>query len=186
MGQYYRPYLVNKNGKEFICNRDVNGEYTSAKLTEHSWMGNWLMDSISEMIYKSPHKIAWVGDYADFEDDGVLDDETYKRIWDVDGEGVSFKTEFNYTNKYLVNHDKKQYINLNRYIKESEVDQGEYGVWCLHPLSLMTALGNGKGGGDYYGINDGCIGEWAMNLISIEDEVPDGYEEFTICFIDRE
>ena len=160
MGQYYRPYLVNKNGKEFICNRDVNGEYTSAKITEHSWMGDLLMYSISEMIYK--------------------------RIWNVNGEGISFKNEFDYSNKYLVNHDKKQYINLNRYIKESEIDHGECGVWCLHPLSLMTALGNGKGGGDYYGINDGCIGEWAMNLISIEDEVSDGYEEFTICFIDRE
>ena len=184
MGQYYRPYLVNKNGKEFICNRDVNGEYTLAKLTEHSWMGNWLMDSISKMIYKKPHKVAWVGDYANFEEDGVLDDKTYERIWKVDGEGVVFKKIFDYFDKYLVNHDKKQYINLNKYIKESEDVQGEDEIWCLHPLSLMTALGNGKGCGDYGDVNKEHVGEWAMDLISIEDKIPSGYEEYSIYFKD--
>ncbi len=177
MGQYYKPYLVDKDGNEFICNRDVNGEYTFAKLTEHSWMGNKLMSAISEMIYKKPHKIAWVGDYVSFEEDDPLE-----KVWKVDGEGILFKTKFNYSNKYLVNHDKKQFIDFDKYIKESKIDEGEYGVWCLHPLSLMTALGNGQGGGDYRGVNEDHVGEWAMNLLSIEDSIPNGCEEYSIYF----
>ena len=53
---------------------------------------------------------------------------------------------------------------MYEYIKNNTVDE-----WCLHPLSLLTALGNGKGGGDYHGINEDLIGYWAFDEISFED-----------------
>lgn len=79
---------------------------------------------------------------------------------------------------YLCNHDKKLYINIDEYIKKS-TDKDN---WCLHPLSLITAIGNGRGGGDYRGINQDYIGFWFWDLISLEPDIPDNYEEFDVSF----
>ena len=45
----------------------------------------------------------------------------------------------------------------------------------LYPVSLLTAVGNGKGGGDYGWYNKQLVGIWAFDLISIEDEVSPNY-----------
>ena len=42
----------------------------------------------------------------------------------------------------------------------------------LHPLSLLTAEGNGRGGGDYNGPNMDMVGTWARDVISMENEAP--------------
>ena len=55
-----------------------------------------------------------------------------------------------------MNHTKKVYVKKN----------GRF-----HPLSLLTAEGNGSGGGDYYGPNIDMVGTWARDIISMEDEV---------------
>lgn len=54
--------------------------------------------------------------------------------------------------------------------------------WILHPLPLLTAVGNGLGGGDYYGINKDQVGGWAWCTISVEDDIPVGYEELEYIF----
>ena len=70
MGQYYRPILKINNRIE-VLNRnlviDGEEEYTSAKITEHSWIGNWLMETVCDKIYNSdkPVRLIWMGDYAD-------------------------------------------------------------------------------------------------------------------------
>ena len=51
---------------------------------------------------------------------------------------------------------------------------------CINPLSLLTAVGNGKGCGDYFGLNSCDIGIWAWDIISIEDEIP----EYTVTYSD--
>jgi hypothetical protein len=48
-------------------------------------------------------------------------------------------------------------------------------MWVMYPISLITACGNGLGGGDYYGTNK-MIGKWAMHILSIEDSVPNDYK----------
>jgi hypothetical protein len=50
----------------------------------------------------------------------------------------------------------------------------------LHPLSLLTAEGNGAGGGDYRGSNEIIVGSWARDVISIDEEIPENYTEL-IC-----
>jgi hypothetical protein len=45
---------------------------------------------------------------------------------------------------------------------------------------LLTAEGNGRGGGDYKGSNEHLVGTWARHVISVEKEIPDDYAEF-IC-----
>lgn len=54
--------------------------------------------------------------------------------------------------------------------------------WRIHPLPLLTAIGNGLGGGDYYGINTDDVGTWAWNEISVEDEPPVEYTEVKYTF----
>jgi hypothetical protein len=49
--------------------------------------------------------------------------------------------------------------------------------WILHPLALLTAVGNGKGGGDYYGPNESDLATWVWDEVSIEDTIPEGYSK---------
>lgn len=179
MGQYYQP-VIEMDGKITVYNRDIDGEYTMAKLTEHSWWKNPLMIAISEMFYQKQGRLIWCGDYA--EDDEVrYTNMTVKEIWD---KGAGLKaTNFNFDNLYLCNHERKQYLDLAKYKKKSTDKDG----WCLHPLSLLTAVGNGRGGGDYHDCypNFNKIGIWAWDMISLEETIPEGYVEFNVVFKER-
>ena len=175
MGQYYRVIMEKEENKRTILNRNVNGEYTFAKLTEHSWWENPFVNTVCSLLYKKPCKIAWVGDYAD-------DFEFYKEVWDTKGKGVS-ENQTKLDGKYLCNHTLKQFVDCDEYFLRSKTDEDEYGVWCLHPLPLLTCVGNGQGGGDYYSkIGMELVGTWCWNSISVEDEVPEGFTKVDCCF----
>ena len=185
MGQYYRPTIVDKDGKyiTFTCQTNKFREsedynfYNGVKLTEHSWIGNHFTDAFSVLIYKQPRRVAWVGDYAD-DSDGSAYDKAMKFnpdfFEDVYGENapepedVPLLSHFDYKNKYLINHTQKLYIPLNDYCFESD-------KWIMYPVSLLCAVGNGLGGGDYRGNDRDFVGKYAFDEISIEDEVPDGF-----------
>ena len=105
MGQYYKTRLFNEETKEvLVFNRRVDDEYTWGKLREHSWWFNPFVNAICEKIYEKPHRVAWVGDYAD-------ECEFYEEVWNVDGIGVK-STDFLLDGKVLVNHDKKNLFRL--------------------------------------------------------------------------
>lgn len=182
MGQYYRPILTNENGYERVYNRDVDGEYTMAKLMEHSWWYNEFVSTICHKIYKTPKKVIWVGDYADDADVTNEIEETElkrlcKKAWNCKGYGVK-KNDLYLDNLFLVNHTKKIYLDCNAYKANSTNSDN----WCVHPLPLLTAIGNGLGGGDYRDINIEDVGCWANDLISIEDVAPKRYTEETYMF----
>lgn len=174
MGQYYMPALK-QDDTITIFNRDVDGEYTLAKLMEHSWIGNKFCDVIASKIYKKPSRLVWCGDYAD---EFKNEDISYKDICNSNGVGVN-SVSFSYAHKYFVNHDKKLYIDLDKYIVKSNEDD-----WIINPIPLMTAQGNGRGGGDYHKENPNSdkVGEWTWDLISIEDSIPQGYEPYEVFF----
>ncbi len=86
MGQYYKPLLIRNNRAVYFSpyvkvdeetkkslldfkkeEMNKNGHYyMMAKLTEHSWVGNHLVDGICQnLILKGPAQVAWIGDYAD-------------------------------------------------------------------------------------------------------------------------
>ena len=76
------------------------------------------------------------------------------------------------TAKYLINHDKKQFVNKTKTPKDAE-------GWQIHPLPLLTCEGNGRGGGDFRGESD-LIGLWARNRISVatkKSEIPKEFKE---------
>lgn len=182
MGQYYRPILTNANGYERVYNRDVDGEYTMAKLMEHSWWRNEFVGTICNKLLKNPMRVVWVGDYADDADptNRICKEELArlcKKAWKGKGNGVKKNVRY-LDGMYLVNHTKKIYIDCDEYFKEC-CEEG----WCIHPLPLLTVIGNGLGGGDYRG--DSCdVGSWAQDVISVEMDVPDGYVKEEYIFIE--
>lgn len=205
MGQYYRAFISNEEEKVFnprsslymtvreleemsdvpFGNFDDPESYASlsngVKLTEHSWMGNRFVNGVIEEIEGNPSRVAWVGDYAD--EDGDFNDlytrEDYERIWGEDSIDESPFKRMPEVHKegYLVNHTKGHYLDLARYVSLNEI-----GDWCIHPLPLLTAIGNGRGGGDYRGFNMDMAGAWAMDVIEYSKEKPDGWREVRFLF----
>lgn len=80
------------------------------------------------------------------------------------------------TAKYLINHDKKQFVNKTKTPKDAE-------GWQVHPLPLLTCEGNGRGGGDFRGESD-LIGIWARNRISVTTKKSDIPKEFQELIFD--
>lgn len=200
MGQYYVCLTKNKDGQKAWDLQVVKPEgitrdnpeyfdyYNGIKLMEHSWIGNSFMTAISKYIYKNPTKVAWVGDYAnDFQwedpEDRPEPKKLWKQAWGVNQIEIEPVKEFDLKGKFLVNHTLKTALAFDNYIKESTYDG-----WCLHPLSLLTACGNGLGGGDFPRkcIGGYMIGDWCWNEISIEDECPEGYYVEDIIFMEAE
>lgn len=176
MGQYYNILTQSKTGKFKLYNRSVDNKYMMAKLTEHSWIGNDFMDSFCKSIVHSPRKIAWVGDYADDlkEIPNGIDKKTlkvfHKLAWNELPRNTIKKHEIDYSKYYLVNHTKNLYLDFSTYIKDNTCKDNFDWDWCLHPLSLLTALGNGLGGGDYHGTDKNLVGSWAWDSISLEEK----------------
>lgn len=179
MGQYYNVATMDSDGKVMSYNRRVNGEYTAAKLTEHSWWYNEFVGTMTNMIYHNPMRIAWVGDYSE-DEEIVKEHHLYELAWSDDAQGVK-QNILLLDGKYLANHSKKIYLDCDAYRDRSKEDDD----WCLHPLPLLTAAGNGAGGGDYFGINADDVGYWCWDLISVEDEPPKDYEQVAYTFIDN-
>ena len=159
MGQYY--YLVilaEKSGKEYIRTYvDPSMYYNGVKLTEHSYIGSGFMTIVENLIgptgmfYKS--RLVWAGDYADAEPNSEYN---LHGMCDAKEPCASTNASVSYT--YIVNHTKKVYIEK----------KGDF-----HPLPLLTAEGNGRGGGDYRGPNMDMVGTWARDVISMENDAPD-------------
>lgn len=172
MGQYYRIIFLSdfKYKKEIIRVWLSPWDYNNgSKIMEHSYIGNNLVNTVEQllspsgMFYKS--RIVWAGDYADTED------ETGQNLYHMVDDSKPFyvsPTNINY--KYIVNHTKKEYVEFN----PVGIDSDEL---IIHPLPLLVSEGNGRGGGDYRGINEDMCGRWARNIISVENECPDDYTE---------
>lgn len=93
--------------------------------------------------------------------------------------------DFTLEDKFLVNHDTKEFIDLNKYLSENKDKDG----YCTHPVSLLTAIGNGLGGGDFYYHAQSeeqvaNVGKWAWNTLEITDTAPTNYTETMYHFIE--
>lgn len=175
MGQYYKPVALTERGNPILgwCYpRDYNN---GLKLMEHSWIGNNFVSSVESLLilggawYKKP--IVWAGDYAEDEN------KTTKNLYSLceDKLKVNPAEQINIaTYPYIVNHTKRLYVD------KGKVPGGGHGWedYHIHPLPLLTAEGNGQGGGDFFNADPkGLIGSWARNSISVESTIPEGYTE---------
>lgn len=80
------------------------------------------------------------------------------------------------TAKYLINHDKKQFVNKTKVPTDKD-------GWKLHPLPLLTCEGNGRGGGDFRGESE-LVGSWARDIISVESKKADIPKDYTELIFD--
>lgn len=188
MGQYFRPILGDQYGLNCkVFDRSVDGQYTLAKLLEHSWWKNPFVNAFSEFLYNEPSRVIWGGDYGDDPEDFCFYNcsafyvPCYRTIWGNKTKtiGVS-SSDFYLDDKFLINHDTKEYIDLNEY-KAASVDK--HG-WTIHPLPLLTAVGNDRGGGDFHEGNTGYenVGIWAWHLLSFADKPPKNFSKFPLVF----
>jgi hypothetical protein len=202
MGQYYRPTIIAPDGRvlSFSSHTFDNG----AKLTEHSWISNYLVSAACSLIYNSPKRVAWIGDYAEeaYETCGEaythimpLEEfhKYYDAVWNEDNEGLPsnhFSSRdltllgFDAKGMFLVNHTKQVYIDIAAYIHDNTVKGGDWDGWCANPLPLLTACGNGRSGGDFcngrVGYDD--VGIWAFDCLEYTDQAPTGYTEVKYYF----
>lgn len=185
MGQYYTPLTQKEDDKSTRTSYTLKykGEWSGYKLTEHSWWYNPAMNAFVRMLYHNPLRVAWVGDYSNDSplciEHHLYDDVFSKELRDREVELTI--EELNLEGLYIINHSKKVYLDCSDYYNRCERER-----WCLHPLSLLTATGNGKGGGDYFGENREDVGAWAWDIISVENVIPVGcFNEVKYTFIDE-
>jgi hypothetical protein len=174
MGQYYKSISIDK--QEFM---DAHSVGNGVKLMEHSWVGNNFMQIIEALLtpgqswYKT--RIVWAGDYMD---DGLfLEEGEEKNLYHyVDNHFREISPEMVIEDGYniIVNHTKSQYCRIPAFKKNK---------WQPHPLSLLTSLGNGRGGGDYR-VDNPFTGAWAGDVLSIEKRVPKGFKRIIPNFIE--
>ena len=182
MGQYYRPIVLKEDyeNESFPCILSLTSwnMCNGAKLMEHSYVGNNFVEAFAQIIHKNntkgyaDNRVVWCGDYGESIND--KDIYTLAKQCDVSENYLSKYTDgVQRPYQYIVNTDKEQYVKVKPYNEDE---------WTIHPLPLLTAYGNGQGGGDYYGINMDKVGIWAFDHIYTSDEVPEGYEELVVDF----
>ena len=190
MGQYYRIFMCKEDGSEPRVHSSYDHDNNGAKLMEHSYYGNRFVEAaLAQLVdtYKhhDPLRVWWVGDYAE-EDDIPEDKKQYHPIagaWKPAPETIKVHNEeFDFgAQLYLVNLTTHEYIDLKA-VREQNKVPGWSG--SIHPLPLLTAVGNGRGGGDYHGsaaINKNMVGAWAGDLLQITETIPQ--DEF-LMYID--
>jgi hypothetical protein len=168
MGQYYKAILLDKEKQNVIGWVSPYQYDSGSKLMEHSWMGNDFVKSFENMIYNNPMPVTWCGDYADAVDGSEEGDNFYSLC--EEKTNITPTTELGqHKSRYIINHDTKEYVD------KENVPTSKDG-WQIHPLPLLTCEGNGRGGGDFRGDSE-LVGSWSRNLISVSEELPEGYTE---------
>lgn len=171
MGQYYRAICLDR-----FENLTPHSYDSGAKLMEHSYLGNNFVGAVMKLLMKDGSwyktRMAWCGDYSG-------DDLGELKIYDLACSDTPLFKEINPTDVpknekklILVNHSKKEYVKINKVKKDGD-------NWKINPLCLLTAYGNGRGGGDYSGSSMNLIGTWAFDIISVEENIKElkDYEE---------
>ena len=175
MGQYYKAIILGPSGltyehiRTWLCSFSYGN---GTKLMEHSYLKNKYVCTFERllcpegMFYMS--RAVWAGDYADKEPN--LDKNLHELAEDEKVIAPNDRIDKKY--RFLVNHTKKQYV--DKEALESNI----------HPLPLLLCEGNGRGGGDYHGVDEAMCGLWARDVISVEEESPEGYAQLLCRFGD--
>jgi hypothetical protein len=179
MGQYYKACFVNAkkdNVEEYFDSWDTNN---GSKLMEHSYIGNDFVMNVTYKMINSPKRLVWAGDYGNY----VVGENNYYMLCGKSKKSQN-EIEINVmkhaldTNTIYINHDKKEWFDLK---KQTIPDMRGWGG-IAHPIPILTADGNGRGGGDYDGANMELVGTWKGDLIEVSDTIPADYKEIEPWF----
>ena len=180
MGQYFKAVIEQEKKTEVI--ESTHGQ----KLMEFSWIDCYFPNFVASKLLNKKGRVAFVGDYADkVKIKKIPIDKLFEYCW---GENrtpkKTSKTNFSIDDKFIINHTTKEFLDCNAYIKNSTKDDE-----CIHPLPLLTAIGNGLGGGDFSYPQDEAmltkVGIWAYDELEITNTKPSKYKEFTCIFIEQ-
>lgn len=186
MGQYYK--VINIDKKEYM--RPDMG----LKLMEWSYNRNLMVLNLMKKLANEwkGDRVFVVGDYAISQerernsyDYSVLEKiESELGIYKKKEEGY-FMSLYHYAEdnfkeiplqklkneqyRYIYNHNKKEFIDLEHcplawLYKEND----KYHTVRIAPISLALALGNGMGGGDYWGNNEELVGMYINDVQNLE------------------
>lgn len=177
MGQYYVAIIMDAAGRFIRAWFNPHNYEYGAKLTEHSSVKSAFVAAVSQQICPTGAlyrcAVAWAGDYAPMEEG--MDVNLYDSIDLVPNQkkGISATatapTASTAAYPFLVNWSKLLYVDTR---KESN----------FSPLPLLTAEGNGLGGGDYRGSSMELVGTWARDELSFESAVPPDFTEIVCGF----
>jgi hypothetical protein len=204
MGQYYNPIILKDNWEQEKqpVRASLKGyDYgNGVKMMEHAYVGNHFVNAVMRMIdlYDKDRKgviFAWVGDYADHK---ITDIYPVDESFDAGGhktlgggidlydaaqsfmgnsddrnqeykelqEKISSSDLYHY--QYVINRTKGEYVKVPKDVKDK---------WVIHPLPILTADGDSRGGGDYHGnngrANADLVGTWAYDRISVSNDPDD-------------
>lgn len=192
MGQYYHGVVFSRGltGMRVIEPWSYDN---GAKLMEHSYVGNDVVNAMYNEILDTPKVVVWLGDYSDERygdiwEKRISDDEfdhIFGKVWKEPGH---YKKIEDYvvnlpTKHFLVNHSRKEYLDLADYQDSNPPD--EYG-FVIDPLPILTAAGNGRGGGDYDGSCMEYVGRWAFDRIEYTNDVNvERYSKLDIFFREK-
>lgn len=179
MGQYYGAYIEDsedsKQYRTFLCPGYL-------KLTEHAYLKNDMVGEVMLQIWDRPSKVAWIGDYSEDGSNFGLSAEDFQKRYNRVWKHESHKTRMYSNDKipdeklklyedlshfFVVNESKKCYISLDEYAQAYQKKTND-SPWILHPLALLTACGNGSGGGDYHTDDpflEDAVGSWAFDIV---------------------
>lgn len=181
MGQYYKPTIQaikydddRKQVRKLFVIDPYDLNY-GIKLCEHTHKNSTVVRLVTNLIYELNKQgwktqLVWLGDYANpsFGENSNLYrslKHTNIQLRKEDGvivfaivEGFDGVIDMTKDHYYLVNHDRNEYINTAE-------NAGAYSQ-----LALLTADGNGKGGGDYLDANWRDVGLWRYHEISVMDK----------------
>jgi hypothetical protein len=168
MGQYWVPVLAGPDrAKPFA--KDIEGwAYAhdfggGLKLMEHAYVNDMMVMEICRHLHGRSQRVVWAGDYADPEPEGK---NLYNLVRELHMMPMKISPSIEVADapefKWLLNIDKCEYVNLSILPGEDPI----------HPLPLLTADSNGRGGGDYTrGAGMKYVGQWAGNNIGIAEEI---------------
>lgn len=191
MGQYYK--VVNIDKKQYMYSDG------GIKLMEWSYNRNPLVLNLMKKLANEwkGDRVFIVGDYAisgdridnenkekDYDYDLLRKIEQELDIFEKDEEGYPI-TIYSYADKkyeeialdkieneeykYIYNHKRKEFINLEHCpLAWLYKEKNNYVQVKIAPISLLLALGNGMGGGDYWGYNENLVGKYINEVESLE------------------
>ena len=205
MGQYYKLLCVNRR-------EELSKKGCGTKLMESSWVDDDLATSLYYMLMRnwSEKIVVNIGDYADTDEywavlvnklskkfkinsypEYLNETKTYKSLYNTaDDYYKTIERKQSIKRKdlgriYGLNLDKKEFVDLN-VLPVSDWYEDERGktIDVVEPISLLIAMGNGLGGGDYHTEDDSTpyVGSWAGDRISVSHFIPDDYIEIVPNF----
>ena len=174
MGQYYIPVIGHKEDDKFVIDAHLHAwDYDNgAKLMEHSYINNDVTGAVENLLGKGGDfegkSLVWAGDYANGENGTEEPDDTNLYMLTDDEKRLQNVKDRHF--RYAINLTKKQFVDMDK------IEADGYGL-RIHPIPLLCAEGNGRGGGDYSGDNEILVGTWARDAITFDNEIPDGLTE---------